>query len=204
MDAGRRQSPKICRRNVGRRDRPRPCRLHQDPEQIAGLRSRLGSARLYGRGGRLVPALGANKDRRTAGSHARDRAAGGPHPGYPDRGAGGERRHRAALRPSRQTAGDGRLGRRLRSVDPAYRRRQALRPRRRRRRLRDVRGDHRARSVARTGCAARARGDPDRGVRGVRQLRPAKLRRSSERPHRQPVLGRLPRFRDAAITTSCG
>ncbi len=50
----------------------------------------------------------------------------------PGEGGPGERRHRAALRPSRQAAGDDRLGRGLRPVDPTPRRRQALWPRRRR------------------------------------------------------------------------
>ena len=52
---------------------------------------------------------------------------------------GAGRRHGAALRPSRQAAGDDRLGRGARAVDAGARGRQALRPRRRRRRLRDVR-----------------------------------------------------------------
>ena len=49
------------------------------------------------------------------------------------------RRLRAALRPPRQAAGDDRLGRRPRPVEAGARGRQALRPRRRRRRLRDLR-----------------------------------------------------------------
>ena len=36
---------------------------------------------------------------------------------------------------------------------------------------------------------------PDRGLRGIRQLRPAALRRPSRRPHRQALACRLPRLR---------
>ena len=45
---------------------------------------------------------------------------------------GPERRHRPALRPSRQAAGDERLGRRHGAVDAGDQGRQAVRPRRRR------------------------------------------------------------------------
>ena len=49
--------------------------------------------------------------------------------------------------------------------------------------------------AAGTESAARALRGDDRSVRGIRQLRPAVLRRSSRRAHRQAVAGRLPRFR---------
>ena len=58
-----------------------------------------------------------------------------------------------------------------------------------------------AAGAGRAACALR---DPDRGLRGIGQLRPAVLCRSSGRPHRQPVAGGLPRFRAAATTTSYG
>ena len=86
---------------------------------------------------------------------------------------------RAALRPSRQAAGDGGLGRGPRPVDAGAQGRQALRPRRRRRRLCDVRragGDRWRCRPGRPACALRR---PDRGLRGIRQPRSAALRRPS-------------------------
>ena len=134
-----------------------------------------------------------------AGRDARDRPPARAHAADADRGAGrGERRrwrYRAALRPSRQAAGDGRLGRGLRAVDAADRRRQALRPRRRRRRLCDVRRADRAPGAARAGRAACALRPRHRGVRGIRQLRPAAITSTTSPPRiGQPVAGRLPRF----------
>ena len=85
----------------------------------------------------------------------------GPHAGAVLRGAGEPRRARrrdgAAVRPPRQAARDARLARRPRAVDPGDRGRQALRPRRRRRRLRGVRvaGGDRAR-CRRRACRTRA------------------------------------------------
>ncbi len=79
-------------------------------------------------------------------------------------------------------------------MDAAHRRRQALWPRRRRRRLRDVRGTDRALGLARpagASCALRRR---HRGVRGIGQLRPAALHRAPGRPHRLSLAGGLPRF----------
>ena len=48
--------------------------------------------------------------------------------------------------------------------------------------------------AARPAGAARALRRRDRGLRGIRQLRPAALHRASGRPHRLPVAGGLPRF----------
>ena len=81
----------------------------------------------------------------------------GPHAADLARGAGRARRHRPALRPPRQAARDGGLGRGARAVDAGAARRPALRARRRRRRLRRVRrGRPRSRRWRRSG-SARAR-----------------------------------------------
>ena len=107
---------------------------------------------------------------------------------------GADRRHRAALWASRQAAGDDRLGRRVRPVDPSSRRRQALWARRRGRRLCDVRGAERPAGAARPVGPARPLRHPDRGLRGVRQLRPAILCRPPCREARQSIAGDLSRF----------
>ena len=70
--------------------------------------------------------------------------------------------------------------------------RQAVRPRRRRRRLRDLRLAGRDHGAAGTGCAARTLRGVDRSLRGIRQLRPACLRRPPGRSHRQALPGRVP------------
>ena len=69
-------------------------------------------------------------------SHAADRHR---RPGVRRRQRGRSRRRGPAVRPPRQAAGDGRLARRARPVDPGRRRRAAVRPGRRRRRLCRVR-----------------------------------------------------------------
>ncbi len=87
-------------------------------------------------------------------------------------------RHRAAVRPPRQAARDGRLAQRSRAVDPRRRGRPPLRPRRCRRRLRRLRlASPRSRR-----CRRRRRPLPlpraDRGQRGERLARPARPPRS--------------------------
>ena len=115
---------------------------------------------------------------------------------------GDERRHRAALRPSRQAAGDERLGRGHGPWTAGAQGRQALRPRRRRRRLCDVRRARGAcwrcseQKVPRARCVIMIEACEESG-----QLRPALLHRPSGRPHRQAVAGRVPRLRAAAITS---
>ena len=93
---------------------------------------------------------------------------------------GAGRRHRAALRPSRQAAGDGRLGRGLWAVDArgstATSSTAAAAP------MTAMRCSARSTALAalaRAGRAACALRHPDRGVRGIRQLRSAVLRRPS-------------------------
>ena len=75
-----------------------------------------------------------------AGRHARGGASARAHAGDPDRHPRQRTRHRPALRPPGQAAGDDRLGRGPRPLDAGDQGRPALRPRRRRRRLRPVRG----------------------------------------------------------------
>jgi hypothetical protein len=58
--------------------------------------------------------------------------------------------------------------------------------------LRDLRLDDGDPRAAGTRPAARALRDPDRSLRGVRQLRPALLRRPPGRTHRQAFAGRVP------------
>ncbi len=84
-------------------------------------------------------------------------------------------RDRAPLRPLRQAAGDGRLGARPRSLDGRAARRPPVRARRAGRRLRGVLRPHRDRGGAAGRHAARAPAGPDRGQRGERQRRPARL-----------------------------
>src|SRR5438105_3176009 len=70
-----RQTAAVCRSKLGRFDRPDPGRIHQDPEQIAGLRSGLGGAWLYGGRGPDVRRLGARAARRPARRDPRNRPA---------------------------------------------------------------------------------------------------------------------------------
>ena len=85
------------------------------------------------------------------------------------------RRDRGLLRPSGQAARVQRLAPRPRSVDAEVRERQALRPRRRRRRLCGLCRDHRDRGAGRTGHIAAALRRPDRDLRRKRLGRPAGL-----------------------------
>ncbi len=167
-----REGDRIRRRMLGRSDRSGARRLHQDPEQIAGLRPRLGGARPHGQGRRPVRRLGPQAPRGAARGHPRHAAAARPHAAHRHRGAGHRRRRRrrAALRPPRQAARDDRLGRGLRAMAAAPRRRPALRSRRRRRRLCDVCRTRGPLGAAHPGCAACARDRRDRSLRGIGQL----------------------------------
>ena len=143
---------------------------------------------------KLMVALGQAAARGLSRRHPGGGAAGRPHAADLHRSAGRQRRHRAALRPSRQAARDEGLGRGHGAVDPGAQGRQALWPRRRRRRLCDLCLPVRAQGARRAEGAARALRHHDRGLRGKRQLRPAVLRRSPDGAHRQAVAGGLPRF----------
>ena len=138
--------------------------------------------------------LGAAAARGLARRHAGGGAPARPHAADLHRGAGRQRRHRAALRPSRQAARNEGLGGGARPVDAGAQGRQALWPRRRRRRLCDLCLPVRAAGAARAEGAARPLRHHDRGLRGIGQLRPALLRRPSAGAHRQAVARRLPRF----------
>ncbi len=70
----------------------------------------------------------------------------------------------------------------------------AVRSRRRRRRLCDLRLARRDHGAAGAGHRAFALRRHDRGLRGIGQLRSAVLRRSSRRAHRQAVADRVPRL----------
>ena len=143
----------------------------------------------------LMEALGARAA--DPGHAGRGGAPGRPHAADLHRHPGGQRRQqrrlRAALRPPRQAAGDDRLG-----------------PTTSARGSRCIKGDKlygrggaddgyaifgsltailRAAGAGLPHCALR---DPDRGLRGIRQLRPARLRRPPRRPHRQAVAGGVP------------
>ena len=116
---------------------PGAARVRHDPQPVAGVRPALARARPHG-------------PRRRA---ARDWVAQRPVPGLTLEVVrlegrtpllwmevpGDRRRHRAALRPSRQAAADGGLDARARPVDAGVRAATAVRPRRRRRRLLDLR-----------------------------------------------------------------
>ena len=192
----RRQARPIRQCQMGRRDRPATGRLHRHSQQIADVRPRLADARLHGSGRRVDGALGPR-----AGHPGHDAGGGAPGRPYPadlHRHPGhrriGRRRLRAAVRAPGQAAGDDRLGRGPRPVEAGAARRQALRSRRRGRRLRDLRLAHQRDGAAGAGPGARALRGADRGLRGIRQLRPARLRRLSCRSHRQAVLGGVSGF----------
>ena len=104
-------------------------------------------------------------------------------------------RLRADVRPPRQAAGVHRLVGRPRPVDPGDPRRQALWPRRRRRRLRAVLVDRRDPRAARAEDSPRPLRRADRGQRGKRQPRPARPHRRAGRAPRHAEPGRLPRRR---------
>ena len=92
----------------------------------------------------------------------------------------------------------------LRPVDSALRGRQALRPRRRRRRVRGVRvarGDRRAAGAGHSACALRRH---DRDVRGVGQLRSAGLPRAPGAAPGARRFRRRPRFRLRRLRAAVG
>ncbi|CAG9199341.1 hypothetical protein BVI2075_270026 [Burkholderia vietnamiensis] len=131
-------------------------------------------------------------------AEARDRSSAGPHARDLLRNAGdarGQHRHDPAVRPPRQAARIRRLARRPRPVDAEVRERQAVRPRRRGRRLCDLRESRGARRARRAGRRTAALRRPDRDVRGVGQLRSAAVRRRAARPARPGIARRVPRFR---------
>ena len=141
--------------------------------------------------------LGRAQERRRA--EARSRAPAGAHAGDLLRGAvhqAGQHGHGLHVRPPRQAARVQRLAQRPRAVDAQARGRQALRPRRRRRRLRDLRRDHRDPGARPPGHRAPAHRRPDRDLRGKRLVRPAGLPRRAatapgqREPRRLPRLGR--------------
>ena len=118
------------------------------------------------------------------GAEARGDPPRGPHAGDLLRRAGDapgrqrcRRRDDLPLRPPRQAARVQRLEERLRAVDAALRERPALRSRRRRRRLRDLRRGHRDQGARPAGHRPAALRRPDRDLRGKRLARPAGLRR---------------------------
>ena len=185
----------VGRRAVRTVDRPDARRLHQDPEQVGDVRSRVAAARPHGSRRRAVRRLGEGAPPR--GRAARGGAPRRAHAGHLHRHPGHgrpRRRHGHAVRPPRQAAGDDRLARGPRAVDAGDRGRQAVRPRRRRRRLRDLRvADRDQRAPARQ-HPARALRRADRGVRGVRQLRPAGVHRSPGAADRRAVARGVPRL----------
>ena len=181
---------------LGRRDRPDPGRIHQDPEQIAVLRPGLGGARLYGGGRGAVRGLGARPGSRRFRA-PRSRSSGCPGAPRSSSSTSRARAHDTVLlyghldkQPEMvgwaegygpwipRLEGDKLYGRG--GADDGYAMFGALSA---------LAGIARATGGA---CALRR---PDRGVRGIRQLRPALLRRSPRRTDRQPVAGGVSRFR---------
>ena len=170
------------------------------PERVAGLRRRLGRARPHGRApssssrGWCAAATIAGltvEVARAARPHAGDR-----HRGARRSAAATRRRHRPALRPPRQAAGDDRLARRPRAVDAGA-----------------------SRATGSTAAAAPTTATPPsprlaaieavqaggrhphplrrahRGQRGERQPRPPRPPRGAGRPHRHAQPRDLPRLR---------
>ena len=176
-------------------------RLHPHPRAVAGVRSRVVRPRAPGPGGRVAAGLGGGTRHRRR--ERRGRRARGPDAGHPRRGAARRRRavrhgvrparrHRAALRSPRQAAGDDRLARGARPVVARPGGPPPLRPGRRGRRLLDVRRADRHRGGPGVGWAPRPLRRADRGLRGVRQRRPARLRRGARPPARPGLARRLP------------
>ena len=191
---------------LGRADRAGAHRLHRHPGEEPDVRRRLAGPRLPRPRGARRRRLGGRAQ--GAGPEARGAAPGRAHAADLLRRAGharaDRRRDRGLLRPPGQAARVQRLAPRPRAVDAEVRERQALRPRRRRRRLCGVRRDHRDRSARRAGHRAAALRRPDRDLRGKRLVRPAGL---PGRAARAPGPGR--RWWCAwtaapAATTSCG
>ena len=152
---------------------PQITRYIEVPAKSPIVRCRLAAARLHRRTWCATPAAWVERQQ-VARPEARGDPPRRPHAGDLLRRAGDparrQRRRRGddlPLRPPRQAARVQRLEERLRPVDAALRERPALRPRRRRRRLRDLRRDHR---------------DPVARQAGHR---PAALRRPRSRPARR-------------------
>ena len=117
---------------------------------------------------------------------------------------GRQHRHGGDVRPPRQAARIQRLAQRSRALDAQARQRPALRPRRRRRWLCGVRGDHRDRGARRARHPAPALRRADRELRRERLVRPAGLPRRAEAAPGRRRAGRVPRLAAPATTTSCG
>ncbi len=158
---------------MGPGDRPASRRLHPHSGEVPALRSGVGGARPHRARDPTRRAMDARAAHRRI--DGRDRAPAGPHAAAVLRGSRPRGAHRPAVRASRQAARDDRLARRRRPVDAGRRGRQALWPRRRRRRLCGVRGvvrDRRAACARHFACTLRGH---DRDVRGKRQLRPSRV-----------------------------
>ena len=137
-----------------------------------------------------------------AGPQGRDPARRRPHAAPVLRDSGRRHGHRAAVRPHGQAAGVHGLGGRPVALGAGDPRRQALRARRRRRRLCRVLVPDRDPAAAGAEDPARALRRADRGLRGERQLRPARLRRETRGPHRHAEPRRLPRRRVRQLRTA--
>ena len=163
------------------------------PNKSVSFRSRLESARPHGPRRRALRGLGAPP------AYSRDEARGrAPRRTHAAAVHGNSRRLerlRAALRPHGQAARDVGMARRAGAVESGDRGRSSVRPRQRRRRLRDVRVPRRNRSVAGElgpTCAMRRR---HRGLRRKRQLRPASLYTAPRAAHRPAKLVHRTRLR---------
>ncbi len=122
----------------------------RDSGEVAAFRSAVGSARPHR--ARDPPRRGLGAAAAGARARARDRAPARAHAAaLLRRPAAPGDRDGAALRPSRQAAGDDGLAQGPRALGAGDRGRQALRPRRRRRRLRGVRVARRDRRAAGAG-----------------------------------------------------
>ena len=162
----------------------------------------LGSARSHGTRGAAHAALG--EAARAARHAGRGPSPAGPHAVALDRRPRAGRRHGAAVRSPRQATGVHRLVGGPRALDAGAARRTALRPRRRRRRLRPLRFADRHSRAAGAGHRPRALRDPDRGLRGKRQRRSRAPHRRAGRPHRHRRASSSASTRSAATTISCG
>ena len=116
---GHRSHREVGRGTVRQVDRSDARRLHQDPEQVGDVRSRVEEERPHGQRRRAARRLGeaatCPRARRSRSCASGDAHAGHlhRHPGHRRQG----RRHRHALRPPRQAARDDRLARGPRPVD---------------------------------------------------------------------------------------
>jgi hypothetical protein len=169
----RRRRSQFRVRPLGPGDRPASDRIHPHSLQVPALRFGVGSQRPH-RAGRAARRPVVPRPVR-AGHDSRGRPAAGAHAAALSRNSGRCARNRAALWPPRQAARDDWMARGARPMATGHRRRQALWPWRRRRRLCGVRfacRDHGIASAGHRACALR--GD-DRMLRGKRQLRSAVL-----------------------------